>query len=314
MFYLLLQTVHHSLLGLSCSKVDLPEGISRRITPDCSSVNNILILLTLLFILLRVAFYTLFERKLLSLRQNRLGPNQVVIWGILQPILDGVKLLTKEWLFPNKRRRGYFLIPIIIFFSITILWFNILSLEFSPLQISLLYLLLLVGVIVYAAILRGWVSISKYGAIGRVRRVSQSISYEILFTTLLLIYLINLNFLSLKRGNINVIAIVLLALCVLVECNRHPFDFREGESELIRGFNVEYGRRGFVLLFLAEYGIIIFFSFLVGQLATLGGASLIFLILIRSTLPRFRYDKLIEIIWTISLPLSCFLLFSYLYL
>ena len=264
----------------------------------------------MLILLLAIAFYTLFERKLLSLSQTRLGPNQVLLGGLLQPVLDGVKLLLKEWYYPLKGRISFLLIPPLLFMSSFLLYLVLPSFQMI-ISYRLLFLLMFIGFIVYSNMLRGWLSYSKYSSLGRVRRVRQSIRYEILLTLLLLRIVGSL---IVYREKIYLLRVAIWLLCILRECNRHPFDFAEGERELIRGFNVEYGRSGFVLLFLSEYGIIILFSLIREVFFSIGLLVLIFFILSRSVLPRFRYDKLIRLIWLIRLPLICYLLIISIYL
>jgi len=195
-----------------------------------------------------------------------------------------------------------------------LLWGTLPSFHSSSLRYSILLFLLLVGFLVYSSLIRGWRSFSKYRVIGRIRRGSQSVSYEILLSLVVVrVILFRRRFLRAKNvWGFRRFLLLLWFLCSLAECNRAPFDFREGERELIRGFNVEYGRRGFVLLFLREYGIIIFFSLMRDlfffNYTGIGVIFLILLILARRVLPRFRYDKLIRLIWKTSLPFVCLFL------
>jgi len=173
------------------------------------------------------------------------------------------------------------------------------------------------GIGVYVLILRGWSSNSNYALIGAIRGISQTISYEVRLVFLVLSVIILIKGFSLIRLDksqeyiwfgVTMVPIFLRwVVIILAETNRAPFDFSEGESELVSGFNIEYGRGGFALLFLAEYGIIIFISYLI-VLVLLGGfrdllminlrgLGLCFYFLwVRGVLPRFRYDKLIYLV------------------
>lgn len=272
------------------------------------------LVIKILLVLLSIAFITLFERKLLRLSQTRIGPNKVVFMGIFQPVIDGVKLLIKEFFFPKKRLFwGILLGPFIGFLTMALLWGALNHyFGFSSSFYSIVFIIVVVGVGLYSTLVSGWRSTSKFGSIGAIRSCSQSVSYEIALIFLLFIFLIIGS--STRRINkINLWLAVwvfpLVWLRCVAETNRAPFDFREGERELISGFNVEFGAASFVLLFLAEYGIILFFSFF---LATLFKNNSFFFsvciilsfIFIRRVYPRFRYDMLIKITWTRFLPFS----------
>jgi len=170
----------------------------------------------------------------------------------------------------------------------------------------------------------GWGSNSKYSTLGATRCIAQCISYEVLLTLLFLSFATfsTFNFLAthIYWGSLFVVHLwLILFLVLLAETNRSPFDFAEGESELVSGYNVEYSGPGFVILFLSEYLSILFICFLSGSLGSSGTffPSLVFSVLIgfrfiwvRGTLPRFRYDQLMGICWKSLLPiaLSSFLL------
>ena len=284
-------------------------------------------LVLMVLILLNVAFITLMERKILGLIQYRKGPNKVSIYGILQPIADAAKLFLKEFVLPLSRNYIIFLIsPIISITLAIILWFiyPIISC-FNGLTLSGVLLLVILGLGTYPLFLTGWSSNRKYGMIGSLRGIAQTISYDIrlaliLISILLLrscITIIDISFLV--KAGLRLLIIPFLFFFWLLSCvaetNRTPFDFSEGESELVSGFNIEYGGVGFTLIFMAEYSIILFFSaisssfFIVSfdykliislRLVVLG----FFWIWLRATYPRYRYDKLINIAWKILLPVS----------
>nr|YP_009240279.1 NADH dehydrogenase subunit 1 [Haemonchus placei]AMO01513.1 NADH dehydrogenase subunit 1 [Haemonchus placei] len=281
----------------------------------------LMLLLFMVFILQAIAFITLYERHLLGSSQNRLGPTKVTFMAVLQALLDGVKLLKKEQLLPVLSSDMMFLfIPGLSFVVMYLEWcvlpyvYNFISFEFA-----VLFFLCLIGFSVYTTMISGMVSKSKYGMIGALRASSQSISYEIAFSLYVLTAMIHFNFFSFVNQNLIVLLVIWLPFLVMIiaELNRAPFDFAEGESELVSGFNVEYGSVAFVLLFLSEYGSLIFFAVFMSMMFfnfSLVMSFLIFslFIYIRSSYPRFRYDMMMMMFWFKFLPLSLiFLSFFY---
>ena len=292
-------------------------------------------LLLVLGVLIRVAFIILFERKILGYIQIRKGPNKVGYIGILQSFRDAIKLFIKEQFFPLKLNYIFFYFsPVFSLFIIIFLWivlpsfFNMTNFFYSG-----IFFFCCTSFGIYCLIGRGWSSNSNYALIGSIRGVAQTISYEVRIALLFLsiIFLLNsydfFSFIS-NQSFIWFIYIFLpISYCwivsMLAETNRTPFDFAEGESELVSGFNIEYGSGGFALLFLAEYARIIFISYLFvcfflglsnfGILTfNLLGCFFCFLFIwVRGRLPRFRYDKLIYLSWKIYLPCSLFIIFFY---
>lgn len=285
------------------------------------------IVITVLFILIGVAFLTLIERKVLRYIQIRRGPNKVGIQGLLQPISDAIKLFLKEHNIPIiSNYIIYIITPTIGLINSLLIWsifpflINCVSFNFG-----LLFFLCCTSISVYRIILTGWSSNSNYAMLGCIRSIAQSISYEvrlilILLCPVLIIESFNLiDFLYIQELIWLIILIIPLAFCwvssSIAETNRSPFDFSEGESELVSGFNVEYRGIGFAFIFLAEYSRIIFIRILF-CIIFLGGKlySYIFpiqvsiitflFIWIRGTLPRYRYDKLIYLAWRCYLPLT----------
>nr|YP_009489516.1 NADH dehydrogenase subunit 1 [Euryades corethrus]SPP23419.1 NADH dehydrogenase subunit 1 [Euryades corethrus] len=290
-------------------------------------------LIMILGVLVSVAFLTLLERKVLGYIQIRKGPNKVGMVGILQPFADGVKLFTKEQIFPNySNYMSYYFSPVVSFIISLMVWmlmpyyFNMISFN-----LGLLFFLCCISLGVYTVMIAGWSSNSNYTLLGGLRAVAQTISYEVSLTLIMMssvILIMDFNFLKFFYFQEIVWFIFMmmpLGLCwlssSLAEMNRTPFDFAEGESELVSGFNLEYSSGGFALIFLAEYSSILFMSMLF-ILIYMGGYSLSLMfyfkmviisfifIWIRGTLPRYRYDKLMYLSWKSYLPVSLnFLLF-----
>nr|WMQ77857.1 NADH dehydrogenase subunit 1 [Epodonta lineata] len=291
------------------------------------------LLILIVGVLIGVAFLTLLERKVLGYIQIRKGPNKVGFMGILQPFSDAIKLFTKEQTYPNfSNYLVYYFSPIVSFFLSLMIWllipyyFNMVSFN-----LGILFFLCCTSMGVYTVMIAGWSSNSNYALLGGLRAVAQTISYEvslslILMSSVVMIMNFNLFMFFFYQNNIWFIFFMFpLSLCWLsssmAETNRTPFDFAEGESELVSGFNVEYSSGGFALIFLAEYSSILFMSLLF-VLLYLGGykLSLFFylkltffsflFIWVRGTLPRYRYDKLMYLAWKSYLPISLnFLLF-----
>nr|ADO60582.1 NADH dehydrogenase subunit 1 [Cerylon histeroides] len=295
----------------------------------------IIIIFMIIFVLIGVAFLTLMERKVLGYIQIRKGPNKVGYMGILQPFSDAIKLFTKEQTYPLMSNFNiYYFSPILNLFLGLGIWLSIPY--FSVLinfKYSILFFLCFSSLGVYSIMMSGWSSNSNYSMLGSLRSVAQTISYEVSLMMILLSFLIlveTLNLYSFMIYQKNVwFFLFLMPLCLmwlvtgLAETNRTPFDFAEGESELVSGFNVEYSSGGFALIFMAEYSNILFMSFLCSMMFLGGDLNSImfffkiifisfFWIWVRGTLPRFRYDKLMNMAWKIYLPVSMnFLLFYF---
>lgn len=275
--------------------------------------------------LVGVAFITLFERKILGYVHIRKGPNIVGYWGILQPLADAVKLFIKEQAYLI--RSNYFvfyLSPSLNMFLSLSCWLIFPYVFFSfSFSYSLLFFMCCTALRVYRLLGAGWSSNSKYSLIGSLRCVAQTVSYEVRLAIILLVFVFlscTYNFSFFWKFQIYAwFMLLLFPLAIswfirrLAETNRSPFDFAEGESELVSGFNVEYSSGGFAILFMAEYARILFMRGLIVGLCIRGRARelLFFLklgfiiylfILIRGTLPRFRYDKLIHLAWKAMLP------------
>nr|QYC35779.1 NADH dehydrogenase subunit 1 [Vibidia duodecimguttata] len=278
-------------------------------------------------VLVGVAFLTLLERKILGYIQIRKGPNKVGIIGILQPFSDAIKLFSKESILPYMANLGiFFLSPIFSLMLSLLLWMAVpLYCYFYSFNFSVLFFFSVSSLGVYTIMMSGWSSNSNYSLLGSLRAVAQTISYEvsmflILLSFLCLILSLNLyDFLNFQKFTwlmfLNMPLSFMWFISSLAETNRTPFDFAEGESELVSGFNVEYSGVGFAFIFMAEYSNILFMS-LISVLIFMGGNfySYIFFfklvilsfiwIWIRGTFPRYRYDKLMYLSWKVFLPVS----------
>ena len=256
----------------------------------------------------------------MGLSQLRKGPNKVSLGGLLQPIRDAVKLFLKEVVLPYKIYVLFFIVgPCIGLRIIIILWIlmprNLGYLRFSY---SISLFLVFLGISIYPLFFAGWSRIRKYALIGATRGIAQSVSYEIRLALLILRILciretLQINDIILRKVGFNYIVIrtpliLLWLVCCVAETNRSPFDFAEGESELVSGFNIEYGSGGFALIFIAEYARILFLRYLTGGLLifplyNIRLSVLLIIILggvwvwLRCTYPRYRYDKLINLAW-----------------
>nr|ALO76191.1 NADH deshydrogenase subunit 1 [Dictyoptera aurora] len=268
--------------------------------------------------------------KSLGYIQLRKGPNKIGFLGLMQPFTDAIKLFTKELMYPLMANIIIFYIcPILSLIISLVLWTCVpLFSGFLQFSYGVLFFLCISSVSVYFIMLAGWSSNSVYALLGALRSVAQAISYEVSMALILLSFLFLVNslsfsslifyqnfiwfiFISLPLG-------LILFVSMLAETNRSPFDFAEGESELVSGFNVEYSGGGFALIFMAEYSSIMLMS-LVFSLLMLGGniSSLMFFIKtgfimflflwVRGTLPRLRYDKLMYLCWKSFLPYTLYL-------
>lgn len=278
-------------------------------------------------VLVGVAFLTLLERKVLGYIQIRKGPSKVGIWGIPQPFADAIKLFTKEQTYPTvSNYTPYYISPIFRLFLALVVWAVFpMWVGIYNFNLGLLFFLSCTRMGVYTVIMAGWSSNSNYALLGGLRAVAQTISYEVRLALILLSFVFLVQRYNVADFRIyqegiwfiflaTPLGIMWFSSC-LAETNRTPFDFAEGESELVSGFNVEYRRGGFALIFLAEYARILFIRMLFVVLF-LGSniyriffyLKLVFLafifIWVRGTLPRFRYDKLIFLAWKSYLPVA----------
>nr|QQP21739.1 NADH dehydrogenase subunit 1 [Metasepia tullbergi] len=279
--------------------------------------------------LVAVAFFTLLERKSLGYFQTRKGPNKVGLMGLPQPLADAVKLFSKELIKPTLVNMLPFLVcPFLSLFLSLLLWGLYSNFFMCNMKgLSLMFFLCISSLGVYGVMGAGWFSNSKYALLGAVRAVAQSISYEvsmslILLSCLMLTGSLGLSFVMKYQYMIwlifiNYFMFIMWFVSCLAETHRAPFDFAEGESELVSGFNIEYGGVGFAVLFMAEYSNILFMSVMTISLfmggviyvywfgvlfyLMIGFMSFLF-IWVRASYPRYRYDLLMYLIWKSYLP------------
>nr|WNN67222.1 NADH dehydrogenase subunit 1 [Colasposoma dauricum] len=291
-------------------------------------------LFMIVMVLVGLAFLTLFERKVLGYIQIRKGPNKVGFLGLIQPFSDAIKLFSKEQTFPYMSNFNlYYICPLVNLMMSLFLWMCVPFFSFHiSFNLSIMFFLSISSFSVYTIMLSGWSSNSSYSLLGSLRSVAQTISYEVSLILILMSFMfmiLSLNFYDLiLYQNYIWFLFSFFPLCLvwlvtsLAETNRTPFDFAEGESELVSGFNVEYSSGGFAMIFMAEYGSILLMS-LISSLLFLGGNLFsfyffivvgfisFFWIWVRGTLPRFRYDKLMYLAWKSYLPISLNFLFFY---
>ncbi|YP_009915672.1 NADH dehydrogenase subunit 1 (mitochondrion) [Vespa mandarinia] len=278
-------------------------------------------------ILVGVAFFVLLERKILGYIQDRKGPNKVLLLGVFQSFGDAIKLFVKENVKLYKLNYlFYFMSPMVGFFMVLML---AISIPFNEnlfcMNLFLLYMMSCLSLGVYIIMMSGWSSNSMYAILGGVRSVAQSLSYEV---SMFLIFFVMffyvesfklIDFLVYQSGILkfwymNFMVCMMMFLSMVAELNRMPFDFIEGESELVSGFNIEYMSGSFTLIFLGEYMMIMVLGILF-VLMNFGGNMmnlisillvLMFMILviwIRGCLPRMRYDNLMYFCWYYILSL-----------
>lgn len=272
-------------------------------------------------ILLAIAFVTLLERKLLRYSQIRKGPEITGSLGLLQPISDGLKLLVKiEINWGNKRI--IIRAPTIILLTMFLFWVPLTNSIFQ-MNLGCVILLAIGSVSGLTVLFTGWLGGRSYSFMGGLRAAAQIISYEVVLSFFFFIlcridwsislFAFQIGFV---RSLVSIGLILLLWLVTIIaETNRAPFDIREGESELVRGFNTEYSRVLFTTLFIAEYGMLAAYGLLSSHMflgSWLGGAFFISACLwIRACFPRKRYDSLMALLWIYYFPLILLLMIFY---
>jgi len=292
-------------------------------------------------LLIAVAFFTVAERKIMGIIQRRKGPNVIGYMGMLQALADGLKLFVKETTLPSNSNIVIFLLAPVLCFVLSLIGWAVIPFTYgavvADINLGIIYLFAVSSLNVYSILLAGWSSNSKYAYLGALRSTAQMISYELSLGFVILNVVV-------CTGSFNLTDIVLmqqkiwfiiplfpmfLVFCIvmLAETNRHPFDLPEAEAELVSGYNVEYSAMTFALFFLGEYANMLLMSSLCAILF-LGGwlpiinifplnlftgvfwfslkvvIGVIYFIVTRATLPRYRYDQLMQLGWKCFLPLS----------
>lgn len=299
-------------------------------------------------LLISVAYFTIAERKIMGAVQRRRGPNVVGFIGLLQPFADGLKLFAKETTLPTNANTSIFLLAPALSFILSLIGWSIVpfaeGIVICDLNLGILYLFAISSLNVYGILFAGWSSNSKYAFLGALRSAAQMISYEISigFTALNVVICagsFNLSTIVLAQQKIWFIVpllpiFMIFYISMLAETNRHPFDLPEAEAELVSGYNVEYSAMTFALFFLSEYANMLLMStfsailFLGGWLPLFDNfvfnlipgvvwlslkivIGVVFFIITRATLPRYRYDQLMHLGWKCFLPLTIgYLLFT----
>jgi len=290
---------------------------------------------------LNALVWVYFERKFAGHIQRRPGPFEVGPHGVLQPLLDGLKLMSKQLLTPdNSDRFLFWLAPIMSMVPVLLLYMPI---PYGPVltgmdvNLALLLILAFSSFNGLAVILAGWASNNKWGLLGAARAVSQTVAYEIplLLTVLAISFMTGtlslVDITTMQGGHIGnwfiwkqPLAFIIFIIAMFGETNRAPFDLAEAESELTAGFHTEYSAMGFGLFFLAEYGYmvvmcsvcaVLFLGGFNGPIPGIEGwwwmliktyALLSFMVWVRWTFPRVRFDQLLNINWKWLLPLATF--------
>ena len=299
--------------------------------------------IVLVVLLLLAAYLSFFERKLLAWLQIRLGPNRAGPFGLLQPIADAIKLLMKEDIVPSQADRLIFLYAPAVVAGTALLIFAVVPfgqgitiyghavpMVIADLNVGLLYVLALSSVGVYGVALGGWASNSKYALLGGIRGAAQMISYELsLGLALVPVVMLAGSFSMVDIVTaqsrypfilVQPLAFIIFFISAVAETKRIPFDLPEAENELIAGYHTEYSGMRFGLYFLGEYVTMVVLGALVAVFF-LGGwrgpllpplvwfclkvfAVIVFMIWMRGTLPRLRYDQLMHLGWKVLIPLA----------
>jgi NADH-quinone oxidoreductase subunit H len=292
-------------------------------------------------LLISVAYFTVAERKIMGAIQRRKGPNVIGFIGLLQAFSDGLKLFVKETTLPSNSNIFIFIVSPILAFILSLIGWAVIpfghKIVLSDANLGILYLFAVSSFNVYGIVLAGWSSNSKYAYLGGMRSAAQMISYEISIGFILLTVCVctgslNLSQIVLSQSEIWLIVpllplFIMFYISMLAETNRHPFDLPEAEAELVSGYNVEYSAMTFALFFLGEYSNMLIMSS-ISSILFLGGwlpviniypfnmlpgslwfslkviLGVLFFIITRATLPRYRYDQLMHLGWKCFLPLS----------
>lgn len=290
-----------------------------------------------------IAYTTLSERHVMGGMQIRRGPNSVGLYGVLQPFADALKLAIKEPIYPYAANKALFILAPIGTFAVALASWALVPfgmsesiiLSVSNWNAGIIYLMAMSSISVYGILFSGWSSNSRYAFLGSLRSAAQFISYELTFGLVYVTMSMYAESYSISKiiesqeGGMYILGLLPVSIVYLIgalaETNRHPFDLPEAESELVSGYNTDYGAMGFTLFFLAEYSNILLMSGMF-TILFLGGGKLTIItiplileplifalkiilivfifIWLRAALPRYRYDQLMRIGWQKLLPIS----------
>ena len=299
-------------------------------------------------LLFGVAYLTYVERKVIGAMQLRKGPNVVGPFGLLQPIADALKLMTKETIIPTGANKILFILAPMLTFTLSLVAWAVIpfseTLVLADINVGILYLFAISSLGVYGIIMAGWASNSRYALLGALRSAAQMVSYEVSMGFVIITVLVCVG--SLRLVDIVMAQqdlwffiplfpmFIIFFISTLAETNRAPFDMAEAEAELVAGYNVEDSAMTFALFFLGEYANM-FLMAAITVLLFLGGwlppmdiapfnwipgplwfgakvAALLFVFLwVRATFPRYRYDQLMRLGWKVFLPLSLLAVVGY---
>jgi NADH-quinone oxidoreductase subunit H len=320
------------------------SGAASAALPLPPLVVSLLQIAVLLGMLFTIAAYTvLIERRVIAWLQHRVGPNRAGPFGLLQPLADVLKLLTKEESTPPFTDRWLFIAAPAIIMVTSMLSFAVIPFGPEPfmvianMNVGVLFFLALSSLGVYSIVLAGWSSNSKYAALGGLRATAQMISYELSMSLALLAVALQAGTLSFN-GIVEAqrdlwfvilqpLGFIIFLVSVVAESRRAPFDLPEAENEIVAGFHTEYSSMKFAMFFLGEYVSVMLLSCVVatayfggylgpnipfvpsvleGPIYLLGKMALLvfFFIWIRATYPRLRYDHLMELGWKYLVPLA----------
>jgi NADH-quinone oxidoreductase subunit H len=301
------------------------------------------VLIVLAFTSVSVILIVWMERKVLGHMQDRIGPERVGPFGLLQTVADGIKLFMKEDLLPAQADRvvffmapGISIITALVAMAVipwgdsVVLFGRTIPLRITDVNVAVLFLLGTTSMGVYGIVLGGWSSNSKYPLLGGLRSSAQMISYELaqgiaLVPIIMITGTLSLTAIAHAQEKMwfvvpQFFAFVIYIVCAVAETNRAPFDLAEAESELVAGFHTEFSSMKFALYFLSEYANMMVVS-AVAITCFLGGwngpvlpgpvwflAKLAFFLFcyiwLRATFPRLRYDQLMSFGWKVLLPAS----------
>nr|YP_009306845.1 NADH dehydrogenase subunit 1 [Histiostoma blomquisti]AOR08477.1 NADH dehydrogenase subunit 1 [Histiostoma blomquisti] len=278
-------------------------------------------MISLVAVLMSVAFFTLMERKMMGAMHYRKGPSKIAVSGLSQPMADAAKLMTKEMTKMSMVKlymfyTGPLISTMVMFLTWTLFEF---SFTITPMSMKIILIFTSMSLTIYGMLLMSWGSNSKYSMLGGHRAAAQVMSYEVGMFITILVVSFNWKSYSMQMAStiqqglwmglmLTPVAMTWILMC-LAESNRTPFDTAEGESEIVSGFNIEYGGGLFALIFISEYGMMMVLSFMTSMFFMGGSVILMKTLLImfmfiwtRCSFPRVRYDKLMMMAWKMVLP------------